>query len=322
MSLRSVCGCLLALGVLFLGGCATTGPQVTPITANKALYIDCLGEAGHGPTVILEAGAFETEADWDLVMADMAPSGRVCAYARAGLGSAPAQTRRPTVETITDELHDLLAGLGETAPVILVGHSNGALYAETFARRWPDRVAGLVYVDGVNSDAAKSPSILAALHEELRTAELAYAAGELGLAGLAAGTLIDRIGLTGKAAERKYRALTSLEHLRASRAEERTILAGVRETRKLPPMPAGIPIAALVAAEDPTTPLAVAWREVQLDSTRGALCRWLLDMPGATHVSPLGRDRAYVVSAVKWVRDRTAATGRCTAQALPDQTLP
>jgi hypothetical protein len=59
----------------------------------------------------------------------------------------------------------------------------------------------------------------------------------------------------------------------------------------------------LIAAENPQTPLAQSWRAVQLRSAASAKAQWILDMPGATHVSPLGRDRAYVAAAVSWIRE-------------------
>ena len=43
------------------------------------LFVDCRGERTSSPTVILEAGAFGTSADWDFVLDDLAVGGRVCA---------------------------------------------------------------------------------------------------------------------------------------------------------------------------------------------------------------------------------------------------
>lgn len=289
---------------LALAGCATT-PANPHMVGPPRPYVECRGAPNASPTVVLEAGAFETAADWDLVMDDLAPGGKVCAYTRAGLGSSPGKAREPTLIAIANDLSAVLAGIDDDRPVILVGHSNGALYAETFARLWPERVAGLVYVDGVNSAALRSPGVMAALGVERRDAHLAEIAGRVGLAGAVAQTVVDRIGLKGDAAERKYRAMQSLEHLRASYLEEKQIVPGIRASRRLPPLSPAISIAVLIAAEHPTDGLAKAWRKVQVDSAAQARQRWILDMPGATHVSPLGRDRAYITAAVGWLRGLT-----------------
>jgi len=286
---------------LLLCGCATTqAPREA--SAGNGPYVDCRGEPSASPTVVLEAGAFETAADWDLVMEVLTGGGRVCAYTRAGLGASPARKRAPTVAAIAAELKGVIDDIDRDHPVILVGHSNGALYAEILARTWPERVAGLVYVDGVNTAALKSPDIMAAIGVERRDAHLAEIAGRVGLAGAMAQTVVDRVGLKGRAAERKYQAMESLDHLQASYLEEKQIARGIRASRNLPPLNPNIPVAVLIAAEDPSDSLAKAWDKVQRDSASGARQQWILEMPGSTHVSPLGRDRAYVAAAVDWVR--------------------
>jgi pimeloyl-ACP methyl ester carboxylesterase len=46
-----------------------------------------------------------------------------------------------------DELRRLLEATDSPAPYVLVGHSVGAVIAQVFATRWPDKLAGLVLVD-------------------------------------------------------------------------------------------------------------------------------------------------------------------------------
>jgi len=48
---------------------------------------------------------------------------------------------------ITSELHTLLKGAGIKGPYVLVGHSFGGMYMQTYAARYPDEVAGMVLVD-------------------------------------------------------------------------------------------------------------------------------------------------------------------------------
>jgi pimeloyl-ACP methyl ester carboxylesterase len=48
---------------------------------------------------------------------------------------------------ITGELHTLLSKAGIEGPYVLVGHSFGGMYMQTYAARYPDEVAGVALVD-------------------------------------------------------------------------------------------------------------------------------------------------------------------------------
>jgi len=270
--------------------------------APAPLFTDCRGEPSAAPLVILESGAFGTAADWDLVLDDLAKGGRVCAYDRGGLGASPPRAGGEDVIAIAHELAALLDGMGETGPVILVGHSNGALYVEAFAALWPQRVAGLVYVNGVTSDALDHPALLADLAQERFLSNLAGVGAGLGLAPVIARALADGEGLKGDAARRKREGLGSSAKLRVARDEDRAVIPGLTTVRGLGGSPPGIPTAVIWGATDPNLFLAKAWREAEAAPARRARTSWVLDAMGATHTSPLVRDRAYVAAAVSWLR--------------------
>ncbi len=266
------------------------------------LFADCRGERTSSPTVILEAGAFGTSADWDFVLDDLAVGGRVCAFDRAGLGRSPPRPGEKDVLNKAGELNGLLDQLGETGPVILVGHSNGALYARAFASLWPKRVAGLVYVNGVGPEAGNDPALIGDLIAERRASNLAVTAGRLGLAGMVADTLGGPMGLNAVAALRKRAGLLSLASLKVARDEDRWMIPGLETVHRLGDAARHIPTVVIVGAEDPARPLARAWRVAEVAPAERADQHWVLDMPGATHVSPLTRDRAYLRAAVAWLR--------------------
>ncbi len=285
-------GAVLLAGALLAGACATAGPH---------LFVDCRGVAGTSPTVILESGAFGTSADWDLVLDDLAKGGRVCAYDRAGVGASPASAGAEDVTSIAHALADLLDSLAETRPVILVGHSNGALYVETFAALWPERVAGLVYINGVTSNDVSDPALLADLNRERRLSNLAAIGGELGLEPLAASSMVGAEGLPAAARRRKLWALSRPRRLRVARDEDRAIVPGLYVTSNLGGSPPAIPTVTIWGA-DPNDSLAQSWRRAEAVPAERAQRGWVLEAPGATHVSPLARDRAYVSAAVNWLR--------------------
>lgn len=270
--------------------------------ASPPLFVDCRGQRGAAPTVILEAGAFGTSADWEFVLDDLAAGGRVCAYDRAGVGRSPPGPGGKDVLARAHELNTLLNKLGETAPVILVGHSNGALYIQAFANLWPDRVAGLVYVNGVGSDDLDDPRLLADLKLERRESNLAVTAGRLGFSDLVADQLSSQMGLEADVAARKRRELLPLASLKVARDEDRLIIPGLEAVRRLGDNARNIPTVVIVGSLYPKDRLARAWRAAEAAPALRADRSWILDMPGATHVSPLTRDRAYVTAAVSWLR--------------------
>jgi pimeloyl-ACP methyl ester carboxylesterase len=296
---------LIAAATL-LAGCAE---QAQPAPKAARLFADCRGQASASPTVILESGAFGSAADWDLVLDDLARGGRVCAYDRAGIGRSPPRAGGPGVTAIAFELKALLDQLGEWRPVILAGHSNGALYVETFAAMWPDRVAGLLYVNGVNSDALDHPDLIDDLTTERRLASLAAFGGNVGLSSQVSGVLTGMSGFEGKAAERKRLDLADRDSLRVARDEDWAVIDGLKVARGLGGSPKAIPTAVVAGSTDPDAALARSWQAAEQAPARRAARRLLIDVPGSTHTSPLVRDRGYVVQAVDWLRGISTRLG-------------
>jgi pimeloyl-ACP methyl ester carboxylesterase len=271
--------------------------------------------------VILEAGAFGTSADWDYILDDLSKGGRVCAYDRAGIGRSPDRPGDRGVLAKAGELNGLLDQLGVTGKVILVGHSNGALYIEAFARLFPDRVAGLVYVNGVNGSAADDPLLLSDLHTERKLSDLAALAAHLGLAFIVADKLTGPEHLAPAAAARKREALDCARCLVVARDEDRLIVPGLDAVNRLDGEAVRhIPTVVISGSPYPKQRLAAAWRAAEIKPAVAADRSWILDAPGATHVSPLARDRAYIDAAVKWLRTpfTTRPRSASTATAPPE----
>ncbi|MBM3728131.1 MAG: alpha/beta hydrolase [Acidobacteria bacterium] len=99
------------------------------------------------PVVVFEAGLAASSLNWRLVTGEVARWTRVCAYDRAGLGYSGDAAPPRTASNCTEELHEMLERAGIPAPYVLVGHSFGGLIIRLFTLRYPDEVAGLVFVD-------------------------------------------------------------------------------------------------------------------------------------------------------------------------------
>src|ERR671920_305817 len=110
-----------------------------------SLHINCAGQGR--PTVVLDAGSGEWSAQWVRVQQEVSDTTRVCAYDRAGMGWSEMGPEPRDARQISSELHTLLSKAGIEGPYVLVGHSFGGIYMQTYAARYPEEVAGVALVD-------------------------------------------------------------------------------------------------------------------------------------------------------------------------------
>jgi pimeloyl-ACP methyl ester carboxylesterase len=100
------------------------------------------------PTVILEHSLGGIEGYF--LIDELAKIGRVCIYDRAGYGWSDISPHSRTSENMVVELDRLLHFSGIEPPYILVGDSFGSYNARLYARRFPQKVVGMVLTDGLH----------------------------------------------------------------------------------------------------------------------------------------------------------------------------
>ena len=168
----------------------------------RRLHLLCIGQGE--PTVIFEPGALQTSVSSELTRVEVGSQTRVCSYDRRGNGwSDPAPPGPISAGQLADDLRLLLERTGIPPPYILVPTSFGGLTTEMFARRYPDRVAGLVFLDAGNSAILER----AMSTIDLKTAErvcFARIAARLGIL-----RILDPIGLR-RASDRSGRGIALL----------------------------------------------------------------------------------------------------------------
>ena len=118
----------------------------------RRLYVQCSGSGS--PTVVLVSGLAETSVYWGGWIAPaVAQNTTVCAYDRAGQGWSDPPASPQDGAAVATDLHTLLDHAQIPGPYVLVGHSTGGAYARVFAARYPDQVAGMVFLDSQPNEA-------------------------------------------------------------------------------------------------------------------------------------------------------------------------
>ncbi len=115
------------------------------------LHLHCMGSGS--PTVVLDAGAQLWSSSWQWVQSELARTTRVCAHDRAGLGWSEAGPGPYDGKQAAFELHNLLDAADIERPFIYVGHSLGTLLGQIYDARYPEELAGMVFVDWRPPDA-------------------------------------------------------------------------------------------------------------------------------------------------------------------------
>lgn len=107
--------------------------------------------SGQGaPALLLFNGAGVNLDGWRPLYPAIEQLGTVLAWNRLGLQGSAEPQRRQTGAAVLGVLRELLAHAGLEPPYVLVGHSLGGLYANLFARRYPQEVAGVLLVEATH----------------------------------------------------------------------------------------------------------------------------------------------------------------------------
>ena len=281
----------------------------------RRLHLLCIGDGT--PIVIFESSGFGTSLSSSKARAEVGARTRVCSYDRMGTGWSDPGPDVISAGALVDDLERLLERAAIPPPYILVPSSIGGLTSELFARRHPDRVSGLVFLDAATS------GLVDRLLPELtwtrtQAACLTTLAARIGLL-----RLVDPFDLRRNGTDDEPRAVALMY-----RVEPMATICGIvrgapttaEEFRAAPPLAADIPLTVL-SAESNEGLLPAGWpgaeriitrREKyaihEAMSRRSSRGRWRI-VPGSSHLIGSSQPQAVadaVLQMIEQVRGRAS----------------
>lgn len=104
--------------------------------------------SGNGkPNIILINGGSGPIEGWMKIITEISKSSAVFSYNRFGVTGSDKPKEPQDGMTIIRTLREALTIIGFEPPFLLVGHSLGGLYANLYARLYPNEVAGVVFLE-------------------------------------------------------------------------------------------------------------------------------------------------------------------------------
>jgi protein-S-isoprenylcysteine O-methyltransferase Ste14/pimeloyl-ACP methyl ester carboxylesterase len=210
----------------------------------RRVHLVCIGrDDPMEPTVIWLSSVWGSSMSSSKARERLATRTRVCSYDYPGRGWSDAAPRVTTIGAMANDLGVLQDRATLTSPFVLVASSVGGLVAEMFARRYPERVAGIVFVDGANS--LMIPWIV---ERRWTSTALACTTGMLSRFGVI--RLLDPLGIGDDTEDsRRSAAITyGARPWTATCALARGMSETQREFEQAPPLSPGLPVAVLSAS--------------------------------------------------------------------------
>lgn len=122
--------------------------QVRWVTVETSVRLEVLDWGGSGPPLVL-LGCYLTAHAYDEIAPKLTDQFHVYAITRRGIGASDRPATGYTVQRSADDVAEVLEALDVQRPV-LVGNSCAGQILTLFASRHPDRLSGLVYLDGAS----------------------------------------------------------------------------------------------------------------------------------------------------------------------------
>jgi non-heme chloroperoxidase len=132
--------------------------RVQMVTVDKGVWLEVLDWGGTGRPVVLLAGLGNTAHIYDDFAPKLAKSYHVYGITRRGFGASSSPATGYSVARLGEDVVAVLDALNIKRPV-LVGHSFSGQELSWVATKYPEKVAGLIYLDAAYSYAYYNSSV-------------------------------------------------------------------------------------------------------------------------------------------------------------------
>lgn len=124
-------------------------PQGQVFNINKHnINIYATGSGRNTVVLVTGSGTPSSFTDFYKIQMKLKPYARIVSFDKAGFGWSEETNIPRTIDTLSEELHELLEKSGQPSPYILVGHSLASLEVINFAQKYPSKVKGIILLDG------------------------------------------------------------------------------------------------------------------------------------------------------------------------------
>lgn len=97
--------------------------------------------------VVIEMGLGACIAEWESLARELGKNHGVLVYERAGINHSDKSDEERTPTNIAEELRRLIDEIPHDEKVVIIGHSQGGMYASEFCGIYPEIVKGLILLD-------------------------------------------------------------------------------------------------------------------------------------------------------------------------------
>lgn len=97
--------------------------------------------------VVIEMGLGACIAEWESLARELGKNHGVLVYERAGINHSDKSDEERTPTNIAEELKRLIDEIPHDEKVVIIGHSQGGIYASEFCGIYPEIVKGLILLD-------------------------------------------------------------------------------------------------------------------------------------------------------------------------------
>ena len=97
--------------------------------------------------IVIEMGLGACIAEWESLARELGKNHGVLVYERAGINHSDKSDKERTPTIIAEELKRLIDEIPHDEKIVIIGHSQGGMYASEFCGIYPEIVKGLILLD-------------------------------------------------------------------------------------------------------------------------------------------------------------------------------